>query len=387
MRTSSLALSVVLLVVGCDDSDPSGDDAGPAELDAGPGESMDSGAAMDAGDRDAGTRPDAGAYDADVVPPGELVIMPMDPPLTVDDSVVFTTLAYGPGSRNVMDAFLLPEAAAPTPAVIFIHGGGFTGGSRTSAYSGGQAGVLQELVAAGIAYFTIDYSLLAVGSETQGVIKCLRDARRALQFVRYYAEALGVDPDRVALSGSSAGAGTSLWIAFHDEMADPSSPDPIAQQSTRVQAVAVNATQATYELLRWPDDVFAPEYSLTVEQLLSETSLAAQVATFYGLPLSLVPEPEMLEAAVMTPEYVAYRAEVDMLAWMSSDDPPFYARNNAPDVGPDASGFDLLHHPLHAATLADRAAEVDADATVEAPALGLGGDTSPADFLVSHLLP
>ena len=38
----------------------------------------------------------------------------------------------------------------------------------------------------------------------------------------------GIDPARIAASGSSAGAGIALWVGFHDDLADPGSPDPVA---------------------------------------------------------------------------------------------------------------------------------------------------------------
>jgi hypothetical protein len=45
-----------------------------------------------------------------------------------------------------------------------------------------------------------------------------------------------LDPKRVAAAGGSAGAVNALWIAFHDEMADPKSDDPVKRQSTRLSA-------------------------------------------------------------------------------------------------------------------------------------------------------
>lgn len=378
MTRSLLVLSLAALALACGDDDGAVPDAGPG-IDA---------AMIDFGVEEDAFVPmaDAGPADAFVIPPDELVLEPMDPPLTVAEGTIFGTLEYGPGSQQVMDVFVHPDAEAPTPVVLFIHGGGFTGGSRTAAYDGSRATQLQTFLDAGVAYVTIDYSLLEPGSETVGAIKCLHDSRRALQFVRYFAEALNIDPERVGLMGSSAGAGTSLWIGFHDEMADPASVEPIARESTRVQVVAVNATQSTYELLRWPGDVFSPTYPLTVEDLLGQPSLAAQVVTFYGLPISWTTMPDRIQTELTTPAYEEYRAELDMLAWMSADDPPFYARNQAEDLGPTESGFDILHHPLHAATLAERASEVTLEAVVEAPALDLGGDEDATQFVLDRLL-
>jgi acetyl esterase/lipase len=77
-----------------------------------------------------------------------------------------------------------------------------------------------------VAYASIDYRLLQE-LDTEGVIKPLSDSTRCVQFIRYHAEQLNVDPERIILMGGSAGAGTSLWIGFNDDMADPDSDDPV----------------------------------------------------------------------------------------------------------------------------------------------------------------
>ena len=43
-------------------------------------------------------------------------------------------VAYGDGERNLFDIYL-PECDDPTPLVIYIHGGGFTGGDKSSAHN------------------------------------------------------------------------------------------------------------------------------------------------------------------------------------------------------------------------------------------------------------
>lgn len=387
MTLRSCLLSLLLgLALGCGDDDVTLTDAGPDSLDSGmPMDGGDDGG--DDGGADAMPPEDSGPGDAHVVPPDDLEIMPTDPPITVPEGTIFATLTYGPGDLQEMDVFL-PDVEGPTPVVIYYHGGGFTGGQRSAGYSGGSTADVQSYLEAGMAFITVDYTLLEPGSETEGVIKSLRDCRRALQFVRYHAETLNVDPEAIGLSGGSAGAGTSLWLAFHDDMADPTSDDLIARESTRVHVAAVNSAQATYDLFRWPPDVFSPTYPLTIEELMSNIPRAAQVATFYGQPITLATDPDTLEANLRTTEYEAYRADVDMLAWMSADDPPFYVRNNAADAAPEDDDFDLLHHPLHAAALDDRAEEVGVEHIVVAPALDLGlGSGDAADFLLDHLAP
>jgi acetyl esterase/lipase len=75
----------------------------------------------------------------------------------------------------------------------------------------------------------------------------LHDAARALQFVRSKAAEWNIDKTRIGASGGSAGACSSLWLAFHDDMADPKSADPIARESTRLFCAAVNGPQTTLD--------------------------------------------------------------------------------------------------------------------------------------------
>jgi acetyl esterase/lipase len=63
------------------------------------------------------------------------------------------------------------------------------------------------------------------------------DGARVVQFVRSKAKEWNIDPERIALTGGSAGAIIGLWIAYQDDMAQPDSEDPIERQSTRVSCV------------------------------------------------------------------------------------------------------------------------------------------------------
>jgi acetyl esterase/lipase len=82
----------------------------------------------------------------------------------------------------------------------------------------------------------------------------LYDAARALQFIRTKAADWHLDPERIGLTGGSAGACTSLWLAFHDDLADPNASDPVLRESTRVWCAAVEVPQTTLDplqLLEW----------------------------------------------------------------------------------------------------------------------------------------
>jgi acetyl esterase len=55
----------------------------------------------------------------------------------------------------------------------------------------------------------------------------MQDGARAVQFLRLHAGEYNLNPKPFGATGGSAGAGISLWIGFHNDMADPQSNDPL----------------------------------------------------------------------------------------------------------------------------------------------------------------
>lgn len=382
----SLLLSL-FLAFACGDDSSMVMDAGPMGADA----SSDSGAnerdgAVDAGGSDVGAdvgATDAGPADSGAGDAGGASIEFSEPPIDPGVPVRFATVPYGDHPKQLMDVWL-PESDEPTGVVVFYHGGGFVGGSRTSAHAGAAA-MLRAVLGAGIAWVGIDYRFVTDSMSERGVEDSLADSRRGLQFMRFHASELNIDAEHVGLTGGSAGAGTSLWLALHDDMANPASDDPIERVSTRVSAAMVWETQATYDVVRWPTDVFSPTYPLTPEELVSDVSIAFQVVAFYGLPFGLASDPDALLAELNTPEFVELRADLDMLAWMSADDPPLYLLSEGSDVAPDARGFDILHHPLHAMAVRDAAAEVGVTVEANVPAFDVSTEVGNIGFLLENL--
>jgi acetyl esterase/lipase len=145
---------------------------------------------------------------------------------------------YGPHERNVLDLWKA-KTEQPAPLVVFIHGGGFRAGSKEQL----NADLLDRCLKAGISVAAINYRL----TTTDPFPAAYFDSARAIQFLRLKAKEWNLDPRRVAATGGSAGAGTSLWIGFHEDLADPKSDDPIARQSTRLTCMAVQGAQSTYD--------------------------------------------------------------------------------------------------------------------------------------------
>ncbi|MGB1142421.1 MAG: hypothetical protein ACPG1A_16090, partial [Halioglobus sp.] len=254
---------------------------------------------------------------------------------------------------------MMPDCDEPTPLILYIHGGGFTGGDKSGGYDRFQ-GLIEEAMQSCVAFAGINYFLLEVPSddadriaaaEQGGVLTSLQDAARALQFLRYHHQSLNIDPENVASFGGSAGAGASLWLGTHDDMADPESADPVLRESTRLKAVGAIATQATYDLLDW-EDILLP-VTEPLSSILGGTDVVTIAgfvgATNYLLTFFGIPSVEDID----TPEHAAWRANVDMLEMMDAGDAPVYTENFT-------TGFDdplnmFLHHATHAIAVKERA--------------------------------
>ena len=145
---------------------------------------------------------------------------------------------YGPHPRNLLDLWRA-EADAPAPLWVWVHGGGVMFGDT----SGVSAELVNTALEAGISVASINYRL----SQQAPFPAPMHDGARAVQCLRFHSGTWGLDPQRFAAGGGSAGGGISLWLGFHEDLADPSSDDPIARESSRPNCMACTATQSSYD--------------------------------------------------------------------------------------------------------------------------------------------
>lgn len=117
------------------------------------------------------------------------------------------TYAAPDESPLTLDAYLPRRTAQAGPAVVLVHGGAFVGGSKDSA---GMVAVARRLQDHGIAAFTVSYRLApehtfpAPVDDVAAAVAWLRDPARAASY--------GVDPARVGVLGTSAGATLALTV-------------------------------------------------------------------------------------------------------------------------------------------------------------------------------
>ena len=154
--------------------------------------------------------------------------------------------AYAQDSPRQVFDFWKADSKEPTPLVLLIHGGGWRSGDKT----GYGTSSIQPYLDQGISVAAINYRFIeqAMEQKIEPPVKgCLHDAARALQTLRSKAKEWNIDPSRVGATGGSAGACTSLWLALHDDLADPKSADPVARQSSRLTCAAVSGAQTSLD--------------------------------------------------------------------------------------------------------------------------------------------
>ena len=250
------------------------------------------------------------------------------PPLPTPD---LANLSYGLHPLNVLDLWKAKPASRPAPLIVYIHGGGFVGGDKSTL----ARAALDKALADGASVMAINYRF----REHAPIQDILRDTARAVQFARQEAERFAIDPRRIGAFGGSAGAGSSLWLAVHDDLANVNAKDPVLRQSSRLAAAACLNGQATYNLLEWDRLIFPvkPEWREPNEY-----------RKFYHFKS---------EDDFETPAGHSVLADCSMISLITRDDPPLFLWCNMPDAPPKDRNH-LLHHPKHAQLLGAAARKV-----------------------------
>ena len=273
-------------------------------------------------------------------------------------------VAYGPDEKNRLD-FWQAASKHPTPVVIFFHGGGFVIGDKAEARFDPT---VKACLDAGVSVVSINYPFL---SPKVALPAILRDTARAVQFVRAQAGSWNLDRSRVAAFGESGGASLSLWLAFHDDLANPQSADPVARESTRLACAGAKSPQCSFDPLRW-EALFGAD---TVAKLGGNYRSAANLGF-------------ASDAELRGPAGAPVRAEGDFVGQITSDDPPVFL---------DASGRSialttinqLLHHPRHALLLHQHCRDAGVADVAIIPAYdvapGAGAPPDLRQFLLLHL--
>ena len=262
---------------------------------------------------------------------------------------------YGPHERNVLDLWKAKNDG-PAPLLVFIHGGGFHAGSKEAL----PAPMLDGLLAKGVSVMSINYRL----SPEVAFPAHYKDCARAIQYARSKAKEWDLDPKRVAASGGSAGAGTSLWIGFHDDLADAKSDDPVLRQSTRLTCMAVLGAQSSYD-------------PRVVKEWVGEAaSKHPALQGFYGL------KADELESAKAHKLY----EDASPVTHLTKDDPPVYAfYNEARKIPDDARPGTGIHHINFGVRLKEKMDKLGIECVVRHQDEGANPAKEVVEFVTKHL--
>jgi acetyl esterase/lipase len=111
------------------------------------------------------------------------------------------------------------DTVAKRPAIVWVHGGAFSSGDKTSPELVDEARVFASK---GYVNVSIDYRLAPGGCSfasptdacRQGIVDAQHDAQAAVRWLRVNATTYRIDPNRIAIGGTSAGAITALQVAY-----------------------------------------------------------------------------------------------------------------------------------------------------------------------------
>jgi acetyl esterase/lipase len=275
-------------------------------------------------------------------------------------------VAYGDHPRQILD-FWQAKSETPTPVLFFIHGGGWMGGDKS------RVGSVGAYLNAGISVVSINYRYVsqAYDAGIKPPVKApLDDAARALQFVRSKANDWNLDKSRIGASGSSAGACSSLWLAFHDDLADPKSDDPIARESTRLICAAVNGAQTTLDPQQMKDWTPNSNYGSHAFGIFKagDKKYVRDFNAFLAQREQIAP----------------WIAEYSPYALVTADDAPVYLAYGAPPALGKAEK-DPTHSANFGVKLQERMREVGVECELSYPGAADVGHRTITDYLIDKL--
>lgn len=128
---------------------------------------------------------------------------PRDPARRLGDAI-----PYGLDPRQTLDVYAPEKGVGPWPTVMFFYGGGWNSGSR-----GEYGWAAQAIASRGFLVIVPDYRLVPEVIYPAFVQDCAASVRWAQDHAAHY----GGDPQRILLTGHSAGAYMALQLALDDD--------------------------------------------------------------------------------------------------------------------------------------------------------------------------
>jgi len=184
-------------------------------------------------------------------------------PVNAQEKYDFETFTYFENDSIAveLDFFKADSCDGSTPLVIFVHGGGFSGGNRTHGHP-----FCQFLADSGIHAATITYTLYMKGKDfgcggmlsekVRAIQLAAFQARCATQWFINHSASLGIDTAKIFLGGSSAGAEAVLQAAYWDTTISNFFPDTLS--STFKYAGVISGAGALLDINMINEDTKIP---------------------------------------------------------------------------------------------------------------------------------
>jgi acetyl esterase/lipase len=225
-------------------------------------------------------------------------------------------VSYGAHQKELMN-FWQVKSGKPIGVLLQIHGGGWMGGNKDETLK-------PHHVKRGYHVASISYPLCNEGAVQPAMLNA---ALRAVQFLRYKAKEWNLDPQRIVVSGGSAGGCSSLLVALHDDVADPKSSDPVARFSSRVAGAMVAGAQTTMN-------------PFVIKEQIGEKT--------FGNPMPYKPFGAETAQELMTnwDKYKALSEKCSPITHLSKDDPPLHLYYNVMREFPTTKSSNGIHSPI-----------------------------------------
>ncbi|QBG49167.1 alpha/beta hydrolase [Verrucomicrobia bacterium S94] len=238
----------------------------------------------------------------------------------------FADVSYGAHASMTLD-FWQADSDTPTPLFVFIHGGGFRSGDKSTI----NPILLEGFLSNGVSAASINYRLSGIAPFPAQ----MHDSARAIQFLRSKAAEWNIDPEKLAAGGGSAGSGIAQWLAFHDDLKNPESRDPVEQQSTRLTCALAFSMQSTYD-------------PRVIQKIIPGIAFDdSALKLFYGLPADWNWETDPIDKKLD-----ARIKEASPINHLTADDPPVFIYHSEKTRQPGN-----IHHPnfgIHLAEAMDK---------------------------------
>ncbi len=216
------------------------------------------------------------------------------------------------------DIYRPPAGTEKRMALVHFHGGGFARGSKDTL--GGQ---IMPITARGYVSIAAQYRLSGVARWPAQI----EDAKTHIRWVRANAGMLGIDPNRIAIVGHSAGGHIALYTAGQPDAAlaacvafypqtDVRNNAPVLLPPGSGDAEIANASPLTHIKPGYPatvifhglsDVTIPPENSEHLLQVLREAKVPSELHTFQGVPHEFDEHPEFAESCAALTDFFLER--------------------------------------------------------------------------------